>query len=363
MRFFVLLMTVLMLACFSNNVLADDFHLDSPRNKGGTWRFELDNDVFLGTDSNFSNGWSIQYHTVRYSSWEDSRAYDWVKWVGQHFPTLGDEGSIVRYAHGIGQNLITPGDISNPNPPPGDLPYAGTLHYNLGWQRFNPETASIFQLNIGVLGKEAFGEEVQKFVHDDLDIADTPMGWDTQRDTELILNLGYSHIWRVLQFGEYDNAWGGQVTTGVGFHLGNLVTGGDVGFALRFGWNIPEGFNSFPAPPGRGFFSNLTLAKPASASPHSVEFILAARATGFAYSVLYDGSKMTDDERDIEREDFVFGGLFGLNYHHYEMLSLRLALLVTTDLLDEDALPPALSGTAQTSSDNSYGTIMIDFYF
>lgn len=362
MRFFLLLMTVLMLGCFSSNVLADDFNLDSPRNNG-MWRFEIDNDAFLGADSNFSNGWSIQYHTLRYSTWEETDTFVWIKWVGQHFPTLGDEGSIVRFARGIGQNLITPDDITSPNPPAGDLPYAGTLHYNLSWQRFNSETASVFQYNIGLLGEEAFGEEVQTFVHDDLGAGETPMGWDTQRDTELILNLGYTHMWRVLQFGEYDNAWGGQVSTGGGFHLGNLITGGDIGFALRYGWNIPEGFNSYPAPPGRGFFSNLTLAKPASASPHSVEFVLAARATGLAYSVLYDGSEITDDERDVEREDFVFAGMFGLNYHHYDMMSIRFSLLVTTDLLDEDALPPPLPGKEQTSSDTSYGTVMFDFYF
>lgn len=362
MRFFLLLMTVLMLGFFSSNVLADDLNLDSPRNKG-MWRFEIDNDAFLGSDSNFSNGWSIQHHSLRYSTWEESKAFDWVKWVGQHFPTLGDEGSIVRYARGIGQNLITPEDIENPNPPPDDLPYAGTLHYNQGWQRFNPETASIFQINIGVLGEEAFGEEVQKFVHDDLGAGDTPEGWDTQRDTEIILNFGYNHLWRVLQFGEYDNAWGGQVMTGTGIHIGNLLTGADVGFAFRYGWNIPEGFNSYPAPPGRGFFSNLTLAKPASASPHSVEFVLAGRVTGIAYSVLYDGSVITDDERDVEREDFVFAGLFGINYHHYDMLSLRLSLLMTSDLLDEDALPAPQPGQEKTESDNSYGTVMIDFHF
>ncbi len=364
MRYFMLVMAVLMLGCFSSNVLADDFNLDSPRNQGGMWRFEFDNDTFLGEDSNFSNGWSIQYHTERESNWDETDTFVWIKWVGKNFPTLQDEGSIVRFARGVGQNLITPDDITNPNPPPGDLPYAGTLHYNLSWQRFNRETAAIFQYNIGVLGEEAFGEEVQKFVHDDLGAGDTPEGWDTQRDTEPILNLAYARWWRLFHAGRYDNGWAGQLSSGYGVHLGNLYTGGDVGFAFRYGWNIPEGFNSYPAPPGRGFFSNLTLAKPETASPHSVEFVLAARATGIAYSVLYDGSIITSDDRDVEREDFVFAGLFGINYHHYDMMSIRFSLLIATDLLDEDAIPPPVTpGEDKTSSDNSYGTFMLDFYF
>ena len=364
MRFLQLLMAILLLGCFSSNVLADDLNLDSPRNKG-MWRFEIDNDAFLGEDSNFSNGWSIQHHGTRFSTWEETNTFVWIKWVGQHFPTLGDEGSIVRFARGIGQNIVTPGDITNSAPPvAGELPYAATLHYNLSWQRFNSESATIFQYNIGVLGEEAYGEWTQKFVHDDLGMGDTPMGWDTQRDSEPILNLAYGNQWRVAQFGQYDNAWGGQMSIGNTFHLGNLLTAVDVGFAFRYGWNIPEGFGSYPAPPGRGLFTGLTLAKPASASPHSYEFVLAARATGLAYSVLYDGSEISDDEREVEREDYILAGLIGINYHHYDKMSIRLSLITSSDLIDEDAVPPpATPGEDQTATDNSYGTIMIDYYF
>lgn len=363
MRVISVLLAVIMLSFFNTNILADEFNLNSQRNTG-LWRFELDNDFFMHKDSNFSNGWSLQHHSMRYATWDESEAFSWTKWIGKNFPTLGDEGSIVRYARGIGQNIITPGDISNPNPPPGDLPYAGTLTYNQGWQRFNSETASIFQINFGVLGEEALGEEVQKFVHVDLGFGDTPEGWDTQRDTELVLNFAYSHQWRVLQFGGYDNAWGGQVATGISFHLGNIITAGDLGVAFRCGWNIPEGFNSYPAPPGRGIFSNLILAKPETASPHSIEFVMAARASGLVYSVLYDGSLITDDERDVEREDYIISGLLGINYHYYDLLSFRLSLITSSELMVEESLPePINEDEDKTSTDTSYGTFMIDFHF
>ena len=351
MRFFISFVMIFWVVFFYGNAFADDFNLDSPRNKG-FWRFEIDNDAFLGEDSNFSNGWSIQYHTKRYSTWEESEAFGWVKWIGQHFPTLGDEGSIVRYGQGIGQNLITPEDITNPNPPPGDLPYAATLTYTLNWQRFNPETASNFQVSIGVLGEEALGEEVQKFVHDDLGAGDTPEGWDTQRDSEPVLNIGYQHLWRLLHFGEYHNAWSAQLMIAPSLNLGNIITGADFGIGFRFGWNIQEGFNTYPAPPGRGFFQSSLLAKPASASPHAMEFVLAGRASALAYAVFYDGSIITNDDREVEREDFIFGGYLSINYHHYDMLSIRLSLLLQTDLLDEDALPPPQPNQEKTSTDN-----------
>ena len=152
---------------------------------------------------------------------------------------------------------------------------------------------------------------------------------------------------------------------GPSVHLGNLLTAADLGFALRFGWNMLEGFNSFPAPPGRGFFQAYHLPKPSSASPHGYEFALGARASGVAYSVLYDGSKITDDERDVEREDFLYAGFIGLNYHYYNRISVRLAWIITSDLLDEDELPPPLSGDDddKTKNDSSFGTLQIDFHF
>jgi len=65
---------------------AEDFHLDSKYNKGSV-RFEIDNDTVFKEDSNFSNGWSLQYQTVRYDSWDNIKAPGYVKWVGKHFPS------------------------------------------------------------------------------------------------------------------------------------------------------------------------------------------------------------------------------------------------------------------------------------
>lgn len=62
-----------LLVCYSTTLSAEEFYLDSPRNRG-TLRLEIDNDAIWDQDSNFSNGWSLQYHTVRYASWEDTKA-------------------------------------------------------------------------------------------------------------------------------------------------------------------------------------------------------------------------------------------------------------------------------------------------
>jgi lipid A 3-O-deacylase len=362
MKIYRLFLIGFLLVLFNSTLFAEDFYLDSPRNEG-TLRFEIDNDAIFDKDSNFSNGWSLQYHTVRYASWEETKAPGFVKWVGEHFPTLHDDDSIVRNGHGIGHNMITPENIDLEIPQVGDIPYAGTLTYTLNWQSFNRRTARNFQVTAGVLGEEALAEPLQKFVHNDLALGDDPKGWDTQRDTEPIINIAYQYIWRLTHLGEYNNGWAGQIALGPSAHLGNLFTGVDLGLGLRFGWNILEGFNSFPAPPGRGFFQAYFLPKPSFASPHGVEFILGGRVSGVIYSVLYDGSIITDDDRDVERDDYIFSGLIGLNYHYYDFLSIRVSYLLNSDFIDEDSLPAPLPGEDKSSSDASYATLQFDFHF
>ena len=340
----------------------DTFYLDSPHN-GGTLRLEIDNDIVWSRDSNFTSGWSVQYHTARYKDWEDAVAPSFCKWIGINIPTLNDNASIVRFGHGMGQIMITPEDITNPNPPEGDLPYAGTLTYSLNWQSFNRKTARTFQITLGVLGEESYAGSVHEFLHNVWGWGENPSGWHTQRDTEPVVNLAYQYAWCPAQIGIYTNDWAGQMYLGTTGLFGNLMTSLDMGFGFRVGWNMQEGFNSFPAPPGVGVFQAAHIPKPATASPHGIELFAGVRGMGLLYSVIYDGSIVTGDDRQVERENFVFSGLFGLTYHYYDRMSLRLTLVKTSDLLVEQSLPPPRPGRKKTNTDNSFGTLMIDFHF
>ena len=340
----------------------EKFYLDSPTNEGAL-RLEIDNDIVWNRDSNFTHGWSVQYNTIRYESWEETVAPQLCKWIGKHFPTLGDQDSIVRFGQGIGQIMITPEDITNPNPPVGDLPYAGTLTYTLNWQSFNRQTARNFQFTAGLLGEESCAGDVQEFLHSVWGWGEDPQGWHTQRDTEPIVNLAYQHLWRLVKAGTYTNDWAGHLYIGPTALLGNLMTAIELGIGFRVGWNMQEGFNSLPAPPGVGVFQAAHIPKPATASPHGIELIVGGRGMVLLYSVLYDGSMITGDDRKVDREDFVFSGLLGLNYHYYDLFSIRLAVIRTSDILVEESLPPPRPGRKKTDTDNSFGTIMIDFYF
>ena len=91
----VILLNIFISAILNSMAVAEDFYLDSPKNSG-TLRFEIDNDIIWNRDSNFTNGWSLQYHTKRYASWDETKAPRFVKWIGNRFPTLDEDESIVR---------------------------------------------------------------------------------------------------------------------------------------------------------------------------------------------------------------------------------------------------------------------------
>src|SRR5881394_3594868 len=63
------------------------------------FRFEFDNDNFLGSDDAFTAGWSFQLHSPLDDTWGPAYA----KWIGR-VPGLGDDGRggrIVRWAVGL----------------------------------------------------------------------------------------------------------------------------------------------------------------------------------------------------------------------------------------------------------------------
>ncbi|MHC5067902.1 MAG: lipid A deacylase LpxR family protein [Planctomycetota bacterium] len=320
---------------------------------GVTWRLEINNDYFFGSDDGFSNGWSVQRHGVRYANWEAAAASDWIKWVGQTVPGLDRDDLQVRIGQGIGQNMFTPKDITLDRPDPDDLPYAGTLSYLLSWQSFSAERARVFQIDVGIMGEPSLAEEFQEFVHNDLSMGDDPKGWYTQRDEEPVIGLHYLAARRLVTFGAPER-WSSDVFVHGQGNLGNLMTSAECGLAFRAGWNAPQGLPYTAAPPARTAIQHAATA-PLGAGPWSAYLFGGVRAAAIGYSVIYDGSLITSDDREVERNDVIGNLLVGLTIGHRDTMAVHLIYNLTSDLL-EDA-------PEQTTLDNSYGSLTLDFFF
>lgn len=59
----------------------------------------------------------------------------------------------------IGQVIQTPDDLTNPNPIPNDVPYAGLLTAQFGLIAYNDQEFRGFGFVLGVVGRPSMSEE------------------------------------------------------------------------------------------------------------------------------------------------------------------------------------------------------------
>lgn len=233
-------------------VAADDPHPKSPWDLK-MFRFEFDNDNFVGSDDAFSAGWSFQIHSRLMDEWNPAYA----GWIGK-IPGLGDDGKghrIVRWAYGISQIIITPSDLSIEAPQPNDSPYAGTLGLTGTWSSYDNKRLAAIQVYLGCQGPCSQAEHVQKFVHEDLGLGEPPKGWDNQLSNKALANLNYEYRYKLYadELAAYrPGRFAHDLAIGSEAALGNVTTrlSGEVEY--KFGWGVPMGFTKIPDPPGIG---------------------------------------------------------------------------------------------------------------
>jgi len=228
-----------------------------------TWRFEFDNDLFVGEDSQISSGWALQKHTAVAGSWEAlENVPEFVRRWGQGIPTLTDEGLVYRAGIAIGQIIQTPQDLSRTDLIEDDVPYAGALTVQSTWYAFNDDEFRGFEITAGVVGPPSLAEQVQKAVHS-LVGSDDPEGWDNQLKTEPVINLNYMRKRKILRQGDPAGlSFDATINGNVG--LGNLFTQATAGLEMRLGRNMPGGFAYVPDPIGFSMHYLASLQPPHS---------------------------------------------------------------------------------------------------
>jgi hypothetical protein len=217
------------------------------------FRFEFDNDSFIGSDDAFSAGWSFQVHSQLRGEWD--RAY--ASWIGK-LPGLGDDGRggrITRWAYGITQVIVTPEDITIEAPQPNDAPWVGLLGVTGTWAAYNNRRLAAVQVYLGCMGPCSQAQDVQTFIHDDLGLGDHPAGWGNQLSNRALANGNYEFRYKVLADDVAAYVPGRfAMDLGVGSQaaVGNLNTSLSVQGEFRFGWGMPMGFTKIPDPAGLG---------------------------------------------------------------------------------------------------------------
>ncbi len=198
-----------------------------------TIQFKWSNDFIYSTDYYFTNGFEFE----ALGPWAKSNPIN--KFL---IPSLDD--SLNRYGFTLAQDMFTPKEkLDVKKQLDGDRPFAAYLLVGFKKKSLNPEKqiAVISEIQIGVLGPAALGEETQDAIHNATGNSANLNGWENQISNSIALNYMAS-IYKTL----YSNCWFDFYTVGKG-GLGIPYTYLQVEGGLRFGLfeKKPQGFEMF----------------------------------------------------------------------------------------------------------------------
>ena len=210
--------------------------------------FSLENDVFANTDRGYTNGFRFAFTSSE--TWTP----DWLATAARTFPLFPDDAPI-RSTLSFGQSLYTPKDISLRDPDPNDRPYAAWLYGSAAVLARSENRLDRLELQIGVVGPYAIGEQVQNTVHSIID-SRKARGWNHQLHNEPGVILSYERTWRRAYEAEPFGI-GFDLSPYVGASVGNVLTQASAGATARLGFHLPDDYGPpriRPSVPGSDFF-------------------------------------------------------------------------------------------------------------
>jgi len=205
----------------------------------------------------------------------------------------------------FGQNIYTPEDTQTTAYQPDDRPYAAWLYGGVALHVLRPDgfggrapRLDVFELDIGVVGPSARGEQVQNGFHDIIGVPQA-QGWDNQIHDEPGVNLVYERRYRFsTAAADERKGWAADFIPHGGFSLGNVFTYANAGAEIRGGWGLPADFGS-------------SLIRPTGDSnpdgvraPFGVFLFGAFDARAVARDITLDGNTF-EDSPSIDKEPFV----------------------------------------------------------
>jgi lipid A 3-O-deacylase len=216
----------------------------------GSFTLLVENDAFTGTDQHYTNGLRLSY-----LSGQDDVG-DRVRSLASVMPFLASDATL-RGGFSLGHNIYTPNNILTTSVIANERPYAGYLYAGMAVvaESKSDGTLDTWELDIGLVGPSALGEEVQNNFHR---LIGTPeaRGWANQLEDEPALSLTHERKWRHL-WRHPNSGFGMDVTPHVGGSIGNVATYLNLGVTVRAGSGLARDYGPpriRPSLPGAGFF-------------------------------------------------------------------------------------------------------------
>ena len=287
--------------------------------------FQLDNDLFTGSDNDYTNGARLAYmqpvsgksltriQTLmkKLSGVESNRVFGWLASLS--------EGESTRYDYGLGltQLMFTPDDPDALSAEPGKRPYAGWLGAEISLHVKDEHALSSVVLSLGVTGKYAKAQPTQNWVHRNISSSPIFQGWDSQIPTEVTLNLLLDRKLRFGLLARKTREWVVQMDGYLewGGFLGNGLTEAYTGALLRAGYNLPVQYMT-PRLQVGNYPHELFAAERNGGSHWSFYGFAGIRGSAVLHNITLDGPVFTDFDTGTSSEAFVGEFLVGMGFRH-----------------------------------------------
>jgi len=277
-----------------------------------TVTFYLENDVFTGTDREYTNGIKLTWISRDLSDYHELRTPAWSRDFIDALPFVNKPGTVRNVSVSIGQNMYAPEDLERSDLILDDRPYAGITYLGAGFHAKDSRRMDSFEINIGIVGPHSYAEQVQKTWHKFIDTTE-PKGWDHQLKDELILNLHYERKWKLLK-SNFGKGVGFDLIPHAGAALGNALTGINTGAQARFGWHLPNDFGTFLIRPGSDTNAPMDEDDPRfyPVSPRLGCHVFAGvNASAVIRNIFLDGNTFRDSH-SVDKKPLVVQGVAGV---------------------------------------------------
>jgi hypothetical protein len=315
-----------------------------PAEHDGALTLTIENDTLTGTDNNYTNGVGLGWSTDEVGTYgEESFIRRWTDFWS-FLPFVLDQGYLTYASWTLGQEMHTPDDISDPDPPETDQPYAGVLYLDSVLAARARHWEHRWSLRLGVVGPASQAENTQEWFHEVIG-SDEPMGWDHQLPNEPLLNVGYDAAYLLMERDLAASAEFRLVPVG-GAALGNYFTGASLGLYSEVGWNLVDAFGISAL---RGGFDSATTIGVGPIEEWSFSFFASVGGFGVAHYLPLDGT-VFEDSRSVDSEPFIGSTSVGLTLRHGSFV-FGLAQTYTTDAFETQI------------EDAEFGTVSLSWFF
>ncbi|NVJ61916.1 MAG: lipid A deacylase LpxR family protein [Gammaproteobacteria bacterium] len=299
-HYFTFYLILLILVCNSAN------SSEAIQDKQHWFSLTLDNDIFIGSDSGYTNGLYLSfYESSNTNKLEMPVLTRWMK------SSLKEANPRLSYnATTFGQVIVTPSNIEDPTPNPNDIPYAGLAFlHQVGIQDYGV-VADKASVTLGIVGPSSGAESTQKYIHE-ITGSQQPKGWDYQVKDEIVFQVARGRAWKIWasENEHFDIVSGGDIK------LGTLESSINVGSVIRYGRYMAD------------TYSSVLLNDDRTTNPININngwYFYAGVSANYIGNLIYLDGNTFRESPSIGYDRLQFNGQFGLTYA-FDGFSISLA--------------------------------------